>query len=105
MSTEQQQNSRKKNPSKAIDRFNEIPIKISTFPTEIDKSHPKVYMELGKAPGSQSNPEQKECWRDAIPDFRINYRALEIKPIWRWYKNRHVNQWNKTEGENMHACN
>ena len=26
----------------------------------------------------------------AIPDHKIYYRAIEIKTIWHWYRNRHV---------------
>lgn len=36
----------------------------------------------------------------AIPDQKIiYYRAIVIKTVWCWYKNRHV--WNQTEDPNM----
>ena len=87
---------------KTIYWFNANPIKITngichrtkTYNTEICMNTPKTLK-------SQNNLEEEEQTRCiTFPDFKLYYKAIVIKMVWCWHKNRHTDQWYRKELRN-----
>ena len=89
---------------KVIYRFNKISINISrTFFIWTEKS-PKICMRSQK-PMNSKNKLEKEQTRDKIlPDFKLYYKAIVIKKVWYWHKNRHIDQWKRTKNPKVSHC-
>ena len=83
---------------RAIYMFNAIPIKISwTFFTELDNNL-KICMESEKTPDNWRNFEKENLsGGHHNAGLKLYYKAVIIKTVWYWHKNRHIDQWNRIE--------
>ena len=91
---------------KEIYRFNSIPCKNpnDNF-LQKQRKNANIHVEPGRASNRALLKNQSKAKGITLPDFKIYYKATAIKRTWYLHKDKHIDQWYKTERPEINSTN
>ena len=91
---------------KVICKFNAVPIKLLlTFFTELKKKKTTLNFSWNQQSICIAKKKIPNKYSKAggimLPGLKLYYKAIVTKTAWYWYKNRHIDQWNRIENPDV----